>query len=82
MRCDSSRYWSGFDAGGEVAQVASRGRWSCGWEVGVAEGEEGEGFGADIAGDGGGSATGAQGEESFVVGVEVEKSGEEGRGED
>jgi hypothetical protein len=30
VRCDASRYWAGFEAGGKMVQVAllSRGRWS------------------------------------------------------
>jgi hypothetical protein len=58
-----------------MAQVALLGR--RGGKVGIAEGEEGKSFGAEVAGEGGGGAARAQGEEGFVVCVEVEESKED-----
>jgi hypothetical protein len=59
-----------------MAQVALLGR--RGGKVGVAEGEEGKSFGAEVAGEGGGGAARAQVEEGFVVCVEVKESEEDG----
>ena len=53
-------------------------RW--GGKIGIAESEEGNSFGAEVAREGGGGAAGAQGQEGFVVSVEVKES-EEDRGE-
>ena len=53
-----------------------------GGKVGVMEGEEGKNFGTDVAGEGGGGAARSQGEEGFVVCIEVKDSKEEDRGEE
>ena len=78
MRRDALRHRSWFKACREMAQVTLLGRRS--GKVGIAEGEEGKSFGAEVAGEGGGGAARAQGEEVFVVCVEVKES-EEDRGE-
>lgn len=61
-----------------MTQVALLGR--RGGKVGIAEGEEGKSFGAEVTGEGGGGTARAQGEEGFVVCVDVKES-EEDRGE-
>jgi hypothetical protein len=61
-----------------MAQVALLGRRA--GQIGIAEGEEGKSFGAEVAREGGRGAARAQGQKGFVVCVEMKES-EEDRGD-